>query len=165
MARSGFGQVHLVWKQASVQESSGPVLAECNQHATSLPLSDSVAFFHRQPRSYCAKPSWIWLDSGWMSKFCQMNLVWKQAGVQESSGLPLANASKTIHIRCKWDLACLQGKVSLNGLLSMNRPFATELRPWPWLHASGRHIVCTINWMSGWSASIVYRIYNKDSRH
>ena len=42
MAWSGFGQMHLVWKQASEQESSGSVLAECNQPAASFPLSDSV---------------------------------------------------------------------------------------------------------------------------
>ena len=34
-------------------------LPECNRPATSSPLSDSVAFFHRWPRSYCAKPARI----------------------------------------------------------------------------------------------------------
>ena len=38
------------------------------------------------------------LDLIWMawSGFGQMNLVWKQTGVQESSGLLLANASQPI---------------------------------------------------------------------
>ena len=37
MACLYFGQMHLVRKQASVQESSGLVLAERNRHATSFP--------------------------------------------------------------------------------------------------------------------------------
>ena len=55
---------------------SGP---EASQHAritrlsfgrtqlptTSFPLSDLAGFLHRQPGSYCAKPAWIWLGSGW----------------------------------------------------------------------------------------------------
>ena len=44
MAWSGFGQMHLVWKQTSVQ--SGQALAEHNQPTTTFPLSDSEAFFH-----------------------------------------------------------------------------------------------------------------------
>ena len=36
MAWSGFGQMHLIWKQASVQELSGLVLAERHQPATSF---------------------------------------------------------------------------------------------------------------------------------
>ena len=57
MAWSGFGQAHLVWKPAGVQESPGPVLAQHNWPATRFPLSDLVAFFHRWPRSFCAKPA------------------------------------------------------------------------------------------------------------
>ena len=34
--------MHLDWKPAGVQESSGPILAEYNQPATSFPLSGSV---------------------------------------------------------------------------------------------------------------------------
>ena len=56
---SGFGQMDLVQKQAGVQELLGPVPAECCWPATSFPLSDSVAFFHRQARSYCAKAAQI----------------------------------------------------------------------------------------------------------
>ena len=48
MAWSGFGQMHVVWKQVSVQESLGLVLAECYRPSTSFPLSDSAAFFHRR---------------------------------------------------------------------------------------------------------------------
>ena len=41
-ALSRFGHMHLIWKQAGVLESSGPVSA-------SFLLSDSVPFFHRRP--------------------------------------------------------------------------------------------------------------------
>ena len=68
-AWSGFGHLHLVWKQAGGQEAMGPVLAECNRPAISFPLSGSVAFFHRQPWSYCAKPAWVRFGSGWL---CQV---------------------------------------------------------------------------------------------
>ena len=49
MAWSGFGQTHLVWKQAGVQESSGlfQFWQERNQPATSFRLLDSVPFFRR----------------------------------------------------------------------------------------------------------------------
>ena len=44
-------------------------LAGCNHRATSFPLSDSVAFCHRWPGSYRAKPARIWFASGWL---CQV---------------------------------------------------------------------------------------------
>ena len=81
----------------------GPVLAERNWPATSFPLSDSVAFFHRRPGSYCVKqkqktktknsqdPVWFWLT---VSGFDRTDPVRKQAGEQESSGQLLANASE-----------------------------------------------------------------------
>ena len=59
MAWSGFSQTHLAQKQASVQELSDLVLAERNRPPTSFPHSDYAVLFHRQPRSYCAKPAWI----------------------------------------------------------------------------------------------------------
>ena len=45
-----------------------------------------------------------------------------------------------------------------------SRPFAAEPWPWPWLHTLASHrgqrrIVCTIDWVSGWSASIVHRVH------
>ena len=39
MAWSGFGQMHLVRKHASVQESLGQILVECHQPATTIPVS------------------------------------------------------------------------------------------------------------------------------
>ena len=48
-------------------------LAECNWPATSFPLSDSVAFSHRWPRSHCAQPAWVQSGSGWL---CQVLAKW-----------------------------------------------------------------------------------------
>ena len=64
MAWSGFGQTYLVWKQIGMQESLGLLWAESNQPATSFSLSDATAFFHRQLRSYCAKPAQTGFGSG-----------------------------------------------------------------------------------------------------
>ena len=64
MAWSGVGQTPMVQKHASVQESLGPVLVECDQPAACFPFSDSVAIFHRLPSSLCAKPAWIQFGSG-----------------------------------------------------------------------------------------------------
>ena len=61
---SGFGQTHLVHKQAGVKEPRGPFLAERSRPATSFPLSDSVAFFHRRPGSDCAKQGRVRFGSG-----------------------------------------------------------------------------------------------------
>ena len=47
-----------------------------------------------------------------MSGFGHMDLVWKQAGVQESSGLLLANTFQPIRTRRELDPACLLGLVS-----------------------------------------------------
>ena len=56
MVWSDFGQIHLVWKQASVQESSGPFLAEHNQPSASFP---------EMARNILCKTSpdliWLWL--------------------------------------------------------------------------------------------------------
>ena len=45
-----------------------------------------------------------------MSGFGEMELVKKQAGVQESSGPFVANASEPIQIGCESDLSFLLGK-------------------------------------------------------
>ena len=50
MSWSGFGQTHLIWKQAGVQEPLVP-------NSGRTPLSDLVTFFHRRPESHCAKPA------------------------------------------------------------------------------------------------------------
>ena len=118
MAGSGFGQMHLV---RTVRKHAGmrgnhwvPVLAEHIKPATSFPLSDSVAFFHRSPRAQLwAKPTWVQFGSGWLSGLGQIDPVWKQASLQESSGPFLATASELILIGCESDPACLLGYIAL----------------------------------------------------
>ena len=80
MAWSGFGQKHLVRKQAGLQESPDLVLAERNRPATSFPVSDSVAF--RWPGSSSAKPAWIWFGSG---RLCQVFRFWPNGSSPEAS--------------------------------------------------------------------------------
>ena len=117
------GQVldkHLDWKQAGVQESSSPVLAEHKHLATSFPFSDLVAFLHRWPRSYCAKPARIWFGSGWLSGFGRTNPVRKQAGGQELLGLlpswSRLDANLILHVYWKGitpSQLCLMGPLDL----------------------------------------------------
>ena len=104
---SGLGQTHLVWKQAGVQESSGPVSGRTQparfQFATDVP--DKIV--QNRP-----DPIYFWLI---MSGFGQTDPARKQAGVQESSGPLLANASQPIRTGCESDPACLppdDGKAS-----------------------------------------------------
>ena len=80
MAWSGFGQKHLVRKQAGVHESLSLVLAERNQPATSFPPLASVAF--RWPGSYWAKPAWILFGSVWL---CQVFSFWPNESGPEAS--------------------------------------------------------------------------------
>ena len=83
----GFAQTNLVWKQASEQELSS---LEYNWPATSFPVSDSVAFSHCCPRSYCAKPAWIRFGSGWTSAFgpngSGLEASWCTRIIQPASG-------------------------------------------------------------------------------
>ena len=100
--------MNLVQKQAAVQESLGPVLADCNWPTTSLP---HLIWFHSSKESLDhivqnqPGSSLVWDD--W-SDFGQTDLVWKQATVQESSGqLFWAGSKSRIQIRCKLALSCL----------------------------------------------------------
>ena len=72
MAWSGFGQTHLVWKQASVHWPT-----------TSFSFLDLIAFFHRRPGSYCAKPAQIWFSSGWLSGLGQTDWSRSKLVLQE----------------------------------------------------------------------------------
>ena len=56
-----------------------------------------VTFFHRWPRSYCAKPAWIWFGSVWLRQVLAKRIqsCQKQAGVHESSGLLLAECKRS----------------------------------------------------------------------
>ena len=63
--RSDLDGLGRFWPNTSGPETSrcvrspGLVLVEHNRPTTSFPLSNSIAFFHRWPRSYCEKPAWI----------------------------------------------------------------------------------------------------------
>ena len=59
MAWSGFGQVHLVWKQASVQESSDSIMAE---HNWPLPVS----YFQTQLHSSTDSPDHTVQNTAWL---------------------------------------------------------------------------------------------------
>ena len=104
MAWSGFGQMHVVWKQVSVQESLGLALAECYRPSTSFPTLRLSCVIPQMAQIITCKTS---LDPIWsrltMPSLGQMDPAWKSATVQESSGSLLANASEP---------TCLLGKTS-----------------------------------------------------
>ena len=102
MVWSGFGQTHLVWKQAGVQESSGPDSGRTQparyqfstfRLSSVLPQTSRIKLCKISP-----EPIWFWLT---VSDFSQTDPVRKQANVQESSGPLLANASQPIRTRMR----------------------------------------------------------------
>ena len=110
MAWSGFGQMHLVRKQAGVQESSGPVSCRIQRAryqfptfrlGSVLPQTSQITLCKTSPG-----PIWFWLI---VSGFSQTDPVRKQTGVHESSGPLLANVSQPIRTGCESDPACLLG--------------------------------------------------------
>ena len=113
MAWSGLVQMHLVWQQASMQNTLGQVPAECNLAHYQFPTFRLGSFLPQTAWTILCKTSlqliWFWLT---VSGLGQMDLVWKQAGVQESLGLLPANSSELIWIGCKSDPACLLGSCS-----------------------------------------------------
>ena len=68
-------------------------------------------------------------DSIWMawSGLGEKDLVRKQAGVQESAGLRLSNASELIRIGCEWGPACLLGTCQWDAVPSI--PQCYSCRP------------------------------------
>ena len=97
MALARFGQTHLVWKQAVVQESSGPVSGRTQLVRYQFPTFRLGSVLPQTSRIILCKtspdPVSFWLT---VSCFDQTDPVRKQAGVQESS-VPLpANASQLI---------------------------------------------------------------------
>ena len=86
MAWSGFGKTRLVWKQAGVQESSGPVSGRTHPARYQFPTFRLGSVFPQTSRIILCKtspdPVWFWLTA---SGFGQTDPVSKQAGVQESS--------------------------------------------------------------------------------
>ena len=110
MAWWGFGQTHLVWKQASVQESSGPGFGRTQLVHYQFPTFRLRSVHPQTSQIILCKispgPIEFWLiESG----FGQTDPVRKQAGVQESSDPLLANASQPIRTGCELDPACLLG--------------------------------------------------------
>ena len=124
MAWSGFGQTHLVWKRAGVQESSGPVSGRTQLAWYQFPTFRLSLILLQTSWIILCKTSldliWLWLI---VSYFGQTDLVRKQANVQESSGLLPAIASQLTG--CKLGLACLQGPLAFS--LSDCGPFIAEL--------------------------------------
>ena len=118
MAWSGLGQTDLVWKQAGVQKSPGLVSGRMHLACYQFPLSDLDSCTDGPDHIVQNQPG---SDGFWLtvSGFGQMDTVRKHAGVQESSGPLLANASELIRIRCGLDPACLLGILLIMNLLFM----------------------------------------------
>ena len=103
---------HLVWKQAGVQESSGPVSGRTQpscytsfatfRFGSVLPQTSRILLCKTSPG-----PIEFWLI---VSGSGQTNPARKQANVQESSGPLLASASQPIRAGCESDPACLLGE-------------------------------------------------------
>ena len=97
-------------KPMGMQKSSRPVLAEFNWSATSFPLSDSVAFFHRGPGSYCAKPARIRFGPGRLSQVLTDRVRYESKPVCKNHRarfwpiFPIRS-----RLGCEWDPACLLG--------------------------------------------------------
>ena len=114
MAWSGFEQMHLVLKQAGVQESSGLVSGRMQpawyqfltfRLSNILPQTTQNLLYKTSP-----DPVGFWLT---VSGFGQTDPVQKPACMQESSALLLANASELIQMWCESDLAYLLGLLYL----------------------------------------------------
>ena len=97
-ALSSFGQTHLVWKQARVQESSG--LVSRKRLSCILPQAAQIILCKTSPDLIRFRLT--------RSGLGHMNLVWKQDSVQESSGPFLSNASEPSQIRSGMVTGCLQ---------------------------------------------------------
>ena len=110
MAWSGFGQKSLVLKQACVQESFGPVSGRTQPARYQFPTFRFDSVLPQTSRIILCKTSqdpikFCLIVSG----FGQTDPVRKLAGVQQSSGPLLANASQPIRTGCESDPACLLG--------------------------------------------------------
>ena len=83
-AWSLFGRTHLVWKQAGVQESSGPVSVRTQPARYQFPTFRLGSVLPQTSRIILCEtspdPIWFWLT---VSGFGQTDPVRKQAGVQE----------------------------------------------------------------------------------
>ena len=106
----GQGLAKLIWSGSKLvcRNHQARFLAGCNRPHYQSPTF-RLGSVHPQTSwiiSYKTSLDPIWLT---VSGFGQTDLVRKQAGVQESSGLLLVNASQLIQSRCKSDPARLMG--------------------------------------------------------
>ena len=110
MALSGLGQMQLVWKQASVQESSNLVSGRTQPARYQFPTFRLSYILPQMARIIFCKTSPD-LISFWLTVLGlgQTDLVQKQINVQESSSPLLADASEPIPIICESGPACLLG--------------------------------------------------------
>ena len=114
---SGFGQTHPVWWSKRVcRNHRARFLAGRNRPATSFPLSLRLGPVVPQTMSrilLCktSRPDATYLGRT-VSGFGQMDPVWKQANVQESSDPLLANASQLIRTGCESVLWSVSGNWS-----------------------------------------------------
>ena len=69
----------------AVTASVQPELAQIVCARSDFPHPFQFHFFQRRHGSYCAKPTGVAIWMAW-SEFGQTHLVWKRAGVRESSG-------------------------------------------------------------------------------
>ena len=110
MVWSGFDQTHVVWKQAGVQESSGPVPGSGRmQPARYQETYLQTRFWHSTdiPDNICAKPPQSCFSSGWLCQGLARQIHFRnKPNEQESYGPLLASASQPIQTRCKSDQPC-----------------------------------------------------------
>ena len=114
MALSGFGEMHLVWKKAGVQEPSGPVSDRTQPARYPFSIFRRGCNHPHMSRMILCKtspdPIQFWLT---VSGFGQTDPVRKQAGVQKSSGPFLAKASEQIRPGCESDPVYLLGNYAV----------------------------------------------------
>ena len=122
-------QIWSVWlgqvlAQRIIKNHWAPFLAECNKPATSFPFLGLAVFFHRQPRSCCAKPGQTRFGSGWLSlsSFGQTDPVWHKNHLARFW---------PIQIGCELDPACLLGQFA--ALKSSLKSHLFKLFHWLWV--------------------------------
>ena len=169
MAWSGFGQMHLVWKEASVQELSGPVAGRMQpahyqfptfRRSSVLPQTSQIKLCKTSPG-----PISFWLI---VPGFGQTVPVPKQASVQESSIPLLANSSWMQHVywvtwivlcRCqcggsrtsRWRAAAVRWATCRRGW-HWPRPATCPVNPSPTPSTSSTSVTPPLN-ASNWSSN------------
>ena len=82
-----------IWKSFSYGQL-WPLWPACSQNCARSYMPDLTSHnqLQKRPRSHCAKL--IWIQSGWPGQVLGKHLVWKQASVQKSPGLVLAECNQ-----------------------------------------------------------------------